>query len=67
MKIKRASKIEIAKLEHEMKKAQKLSASIGMSVSKLEREIEYMKTDLYYNSLVKKLASQGVEETEKAE
>ena len=67
MKIKRASKIEITKLEHEMKKAQKLSASIGMSVSKLEREIEYMKTDLYYNSLVKKLASQGVEETEKAE
>ena len=66
MKIKRASKLEIVKLEREMKKNQKTASVIGISVSKIEREIEYMKTDLYYNSLVKKLASQGVEENEEA-
>lgn len=64
MKIKRASKLEIAKLEREMKKNQKTSSVIGISVSKIEREIEYMKTELYYNSLVKKLSIQGVEESE---
>ncbi len=62
LKIKRASKAEISKLEREMKTNQKTSSIIGMSITRTEREIEYMKTDLYYNSLVKKLASQGIEE-----
>jgi len=67
MKIKRASKHEIAKLEAEMKKNQKISSTFGLSVSRIEREIEYMKTDLYYNSLVKKLIAQGPEESETEE
>ena len=64
MKIKRANKHDIAKLEAEMKKNQRNSSTFGISVSRIEKEIEYMKTDLYYKSLVKKLASQGIEETE---
>jgi len=64
MKIKRANKHDIAKLEAEMKKSQRNSSTFGLSVSRIEKEIEYMKTDLYYKSLVKKLASQGIEETE---
>ena len=64
MKLKRANKHDIAKLEAEMKKAQRNSSTFGITVSRIEKEIEYMKTDLYYKSLVKKLASQGIEETE---
>lgn len=67
MKIKRANKHDIAKLEAEMKKSQRNSSTFGMSVSRIEKEIEYMKTDLYYKSLVKKLASQGIEEIEAEE
>lgn len=62
LKIKRANKSEIAKLEKTMKTNQKTSSIIGMSISRIEKEIEYMKTDLYYNSLVKKLSLQGVDE-----
>lgn len=66
LKIKRASADEIRKLEKDMKKNQKLSASIGITINKIKSEISYVKTDAYLNSLTKKLASQpsNTEETE---
>lgn len=59
MKIKRASATEIAKLEREMKKNQRLSASIGVNVNRIQNEIDYVKTDAYLNSLMKKLEREG--------
>ncbi len=58
MKIKRADSKEIAKLEKEMKKNQKLSANIGLSINRIEGDIEYVKTDAYLNSLIKKLENE---------
>ena len=55
MKIKRANPAEIAKLEKDMKKNQKLSASLGVTANKIANELEYAKTDAYLNSLIKKL------------
>lgn len=62
MKISRASQSEITKLEKEMKKNQKTASTIGVSISKIKREIEYVQTDLYYNALVKQLQVRGVED-----
>ena len=61
MKIKRANPNDIAKLEKELKKNQKLSASIGVTVNKITSEIEIVKTDAYLNSLIKKLQKEPVE------
>lgn len=55
MKIKRASSTEIAKLEKDLKKYQKLSASLGVTANKISHELSYAKTDAYLNSLIKKL------------
>lgn len=55
LKIKRADQSEINKLQKEMKKKQKLSSTIGLSISKLESEIEFTKTEQYLNNLMKKL------------
>jgi len=55
MKIKRATPAEIAKLEKEMKKNQKLSASLGQTANKINSEIEYAKTEAYLNNLIKRL------------
>ncbi len=57
MKIKRVNPKEIAKLERDMKKNQKLSANIGLNISKIENEISYVKSDVYLNALKKKLAT----------
>ena len=55
LKIKRADQSEINKLNKDMKKNQKLSANLGLEITRLESDIELMKTDAYFNSLVKKL------------
>ncbi len=69
MKIHRADARDIANLEHSMKKAQKRSAAIGVAINNIEMEIQYIKTDSYLNSLMKKLAREGIptEETEDKE
>ncbi len=60
MKIKRASASEISKLEKEIKRAQKQSASIGVTINNIEAEIEYTKSDAYINSLMKKIEREGL-------
>ena len=67
MKIKRANQAEINKLQKEMKKKQKLSATIGLSIAKLESEIDYTKSDQYLNSLMKKLEREQLEASRNAE
>ena len=67
MKIKRADQSEINKLQKEMKKKQKLSANIGLSISRLESDIEYTKSDQYLNSLMKRLEREHQEELRNTE
>lgn len=55
MKIKRANPSEIAKLEKDLKKNQKLSANLGLTANKISNELSYAKTDAYLNNLIKKL------------
>ena len=58
MKIKRSNPNDIVKLQKDMKKNQKLSANIGVTIEKLQNEIEYVKSEPYLNSLAKKLANE---------
>jgi len=67
LKIKRASASEISKFEREMKKNQKASASLGVTLNKIQSEIEYVKTDAYLNSLMRKLARDTNSTTNKPE
>ncbi|MBR4998844.1 MAG: hypothetical protein IKY10_03085, partial [Clostridia bacterium] len=55
MKIKRANPSEIAKLEKDLKKNQKMSANLGLTANKISSELSYAKTEAYLNSLIKKL------------
>ena len=55
MKIKRANPADIAKLEKDLKKNQKMSSSLGMTANRISDELEYVKTSAYLNSLIKKL------------
>ena len=67
MKIKRANPTEIAKLEKDLKKNQKLSANLGVTANKISNELAYAKTDAYLNGLIKKLEREqrlSEEETE---
>ena len=64
LKIKRASASEIKCLEKDMKKNQKLSASIGVTINRIQDDIDYAKTDAYLNALVRRLASQKEENEE---
>jgi len=59
LKIKRASASEIAMFEKEMKKNQRASASLGVTINRVQTEIEYTKTDAYLNSLMRKLAREN--------
>lgn len=63
LKIKRANPADIAKSEKDLKKNQKLSANIGVCISKVENEIEYVKSDAYLKAMIKKL-SHSKEEVE---
>ena len=63
MKIKRSNPNDIAKLQKDMKKNQKLSANIGVTIEKLQNEIEYVKSEPYLNNLAKKLASEPSNES----
>lgn len=64
MKLKRANPADIAKLEKDLKKNQKLSSTIGVNVNKITYEIEMVKTDAYLNNLIKKLQREPVKETD---
>lgn len=64
MKIKRANPAEISKLEKELKKNQKFSANLGVTANRISADLEYAKTDAYLNTLVKKLAREGSNQTE---
>ena len=66
MKIKRANALDIAKLEKDIKKNQKLTASIGVTVNKIKNEIDYVNTDAYYNSLMKKFEREPIAEKDDA-
>lgn len=67
MKIKRASQSEINKLNKEMKKDQKLASNLGLTISKIESEIEYVKSDVYYKTLIKKLERESLNSKTDAE
>ena len=62
MKLKRANAVDIAKLEKEMKKNQKLTANIGVTVNKIKSEIDYVNTEAYFNALMKKIEREPVAE-----
>ncbi len=61
LKIKHADANEIAKLEKDMKKNRKLSSALGLNIKKQENEIEYVKSETYLNSLIKKLSNEKPE------
>ncbi len=61
LKIKRATAAEISKVEKDLKKNQKMSASIGITINKITQEISYVKTDAYLHSLMRKLASSNID------
>ena len=56
MKIKRANPNEIAKLEKDLKKNQKISSSLGVTANRISDELRYAQTDAYLSALVKKLS-----------
>lgn len=58
MKIKRANPNDIKNFEHDMKKNQKVTAAIGVNINKIEADLQYMRTDSYFNSLVRKLMNE---------
>lgn len=60
LKLKRATKSEISALEKEIKQNQKLASSFGLTVNNIESELDYVKTDAYLNSLMKKLAKGAI-------
>lgn len=56
MKIKRANPSDIAKLEKDMKKQQKMSASLGVTANRINEELKYVQTTAYLNSLIKQMS-----------
>lgn len=58
LKIKRANAKEIAALEKDMKKNQKITSSIGMNVLKVEADIAHVKSDAYFKALVRKMSTE---------
>ncbi len=59
LKIKRADAAEIAKLERDMKKNQRVSAQIGVRIKSVQSEMEFIKTDGYKNDLMKKMQQEA--------
>jgi len=57
LKIKRGKVEEIKKLEKDLKKNQKLSASIGITINRINDDIKYVKTETYLNALAKRLST----------
>ena len=55
LKIKRGNPNEIAKLEKDLKKNQKISANLGLTANKISKDLAYAKTDAYLNNLIRKL------------
>jgi len=67
LKRKRASADEIKKLEKDMKKNQKLSAGIGVTINRVQDEINFVKTDAFLNVTIKKLSTQAPEKQNEEE
>ncbi len=72
MKIRRANKSDISKLEKELKQNQKASASIGINIARVESDIAYVNSASYMASITKRLESEAqatgvVEEIEQTE
>ncbi len=65
LKIKRGNPAEIKQLEKEMKRSQQTASGYGMSLTKIENDIEYTKTDAFINSTIKKLQSSPIKVEEK--
>lgn len=60
LKIKRGNANEISKLEKEIKRSQRHSSAIGMSINDIEMKIKYTQSDSYMSALMKKLAREGL-------
>ncbi|MCQ2555750.1 MAG: hypothetical protein MJ149_00255 [Clostridia bacterium] len=65
LKIKRGNPAEIKQLEKEMKHAQHTASGFGLTLSKIENDIAYTKTDAYINSTIRKLQSAPIKVEEK--
>ncbi|MBR1988668.1 MAG: hypothetical protein IKA36_06515, partial [Clostridia bacterium] len=64
LKIKRGDVNEIARLEKELNKNRKSSSHVGVKINKLQEDLDFMKTDVYLNSLAKKLAKHKIDKEE---
>ncbi len=62
MKIKRANANEIAKLEKDMKKQQKVSATLGVTANRISDELKYVQSPVYLDTLIKKMSREQQEE-----
>ncbi len=67
MKIKRANPQDIAKLEKDLKKNQKMSSSLGITANRISEELSYVQTSTYLNSLIKKLMREPSEKADNEE
>ena len=64
LKIKRANANEIAKLEKDMKKQQKMSSTLGMTANRISEELKFVQTNAYLNSLIKKMSRENQDTAE---
>lgn len=64
MKIKRANAADIAKLEKDMKKQQKMSASLGVTANRISEELKYVQTPAYLNAMIRKMSHEQTENRE---
>jgi len=64
MKIKRANPAEIAKLEKDMKKQQKMSASLGVTANRISEDLKYVQTPAYLNAMIRKMSHEQAENRE---
>lgn len=59
LKIKRANKADIAKLEKELKQNQKASAAIGVNIARVESDIDYVNSASFMAALTKRIQAEG--------
>ncbi len=57
-KIRRADKAEIGRLEKELKQNQKASASIGVSIARVESDIDYVNSASFINAVTRQLENE---------
>ena len=59
-----AAEAEIAKLEKDMKKQQKMSASLGVTANRISEELKYVQTPAYLNAMIRKMSREQTENHE---